>query len=140
MSSTPWTSPERSIAATLRSLTPGLRAGIRNRAARWARRRQGIDAPVTELRAGRVYILPTGVGIVFALMAIAMLLGSMNYNNNLSFALTFFLIGLGFVAMHSCQRNLVGLALKTDDAAAAREARAASARPRRLHEPPAHRC
>jgi uncharacterized protein (DUF58 family) len=40
-----------------------------------------------------------------------MLLGSMNYNNNLSFVLTFFLIGLGFVAMHQCQRNLVGLEL-----------------------------
>jgi hypothetical protein len=59
---------------------------------------------VTVLRPGRVYILPTGVGLVFALMTFAMLLGSMNYNNNLSFVLTFFLIGLGFVAMHQCQR------------------------------------
>jgi len=40
-----------------------------------------------------------------------MMLGSMNYNNNLSFLLTFILIGLGFVAMHQCQRNLVGLEL-----------------------------
>ena len=44
-------------------------------------------------------------------MTFAMLLGSMNYNNNLSFVLTFFLIGIGFVAMHQCQRNLVGLEL-----------------------------
>ncbi len=42
-------------------------------------------------------------------MTFAMLLGSMNYNNNLSFVLTFMLAGLGFVAMHQCQRNLVGL-------------------------------
>jgi uncharacterized protein (DUF58 family) len=56
-----------------------------------------------------VYILPTGVGLVYALTAFAMLLGSMNYNNNLSFALTFLLASLGFVAMHQCQRNLVGL-------------------------------
>ena len=42
-------------------------------------------------------------------MAFAMLLGSMNYNNNLSFVLTFLLASLGFVAMHQCQRNLVGL-------------------------------
>jgi uncharacterized protein (DUF58 family) len=49
--------------------------------------------------------------MVFALMAFVMLLGSMNYNNNLSFVLTFFLIGIGFVAMHQCQRNLVGLEL-----------------------------
>jgi uncharacterized protein (DUF58 family) len=44
-------------------------------------------------------------------MTFAMLLGSMNYNNNLSFVLTFLLIGIGFVAMHQCQRNLVGLEL-----------------------------
>jgi uncharacterized protein (DUF58 family) len=44
-------------------------------------------------------------------MAFAMLLGSMNYNNNLSFVLTFVLIGTGFVSMHQCQRNLVGLEL-----------------------------
>ena len=63
------------------------------------------------LRPGRVYILPTGVGLIFGLMAFAMLLGSMNYNNNLSFVLTFMLIGIGFVSMHQCQRNLVGLEL-----------------------------
>ena len=44
-------------------------------------------------------------------MAFTMLLGSMNYNNNLSFGLTFLLTGLGFVSMHQCQRNLVGLEL-----------------------------
>jgi uncharacterized protein (DUF58 family) len=53
--------------------------------------------------------LPTGVGLIYALMTLAMLLGSMNYNNNLSFLLTFMMIGLGLVAMHQCQRNLVGL-------------------------------
>jgi uncharacterized protein (DUF58 family) len=55
--------------------------------------------------------LPTGVGIVFGVMSLAMLLGSMNYTNNLSFVLTFILIGIGFVSMHQCQRNLVGLEL-----------------------------
>jgi uncharacterized protein (DUF58 family) len=44
-------------------------------------------------------------------MAFAMLLGSMNYNNNLSFVLTFMLAALGLVAMHQCQRNLVALEL-----------------------------
>jgi uncharacterized protein (DUF58 family) len=78
---------------------------------RWARKRQGTDAASTRLRPRRVYILPTGVGLVFGLMTFAMLLGSMNYNNNLSFILTFILIGIGFVAMHQCQRNLVGLDL-----------------------------
>jgi uncharacterized protein (DUF58 family) len=85
------------------------RRALEAKAERWARKRQGTDRPVTELHSRRVYILPTAVGLVFALMTFTMLLGSMNYNNNLSFVLTFMLTGLGFVAMHQCQRNLVRL-------------------------------
>ena len=98
MSSIPWPFPRL-----------GIRQRISAHVRRWARNRQGSDDPVTELTARRVYILPTGVGVVFAIMTFAMLLGSMNYNNNLSFVLTFLLAGLGFVSMHQCQRNLVGL-------------------------------
>jgi uncharacterized protein (DUF58 family) len=104
MSSIPWPFPKLGI-------KPALTAAATRRVGRWARKRQGPDSTITRLRPGRVYILPTGVGLVFALMTFAMLLGSMNYNNNLSFALTFILAGLGFVSMHQCQRNLVGLEL-----------------------------
>ena len=85
------------------------RSKARERIRRWAKKRQGADDRITSLRSGRIYILPTSVGLVFGLMTFTMLLGSMNYNNNLSFVLTFLLVGLGFVAMHQCQRNLVGL-------------------------------
>jgi len=89
----------------------GISTAANKRVQRWAKKRQGIDPTVTTLSPGRVYILPTGVGLIYSLMAFAMLLGSMNYNNNLSFVLTFMLAGLGFVAMHQCQRNLVVLEL-----------------------------
>jgi uncharacterized protein (DUF58 family) len=105
MSSIPWPFPD------VRGYISTLTQRGQNRARAWARKRQGRDPATTTLRPGRVYILPTGVGLVFGLMAFAMLLGSMNYNNNLSFVLTFLLIGIGFVAMHQCQRNLVGLEL-----------------------------
>ena len=104
MSSIQWPFPKARISA-------GLSAAANQRVQRWARKRQGIDAQTTQLGPGRVYILPTGVGLIYALMAFAMLLGSMNYNNNLSFVLTFMLAALGLVAMHQCQRNLVGLEL-----------------------------
>ena len=103
MSSTQWLFRNGAIAA--------LRTSAEHRIRRWARNRQGEDTGLTALRPGRVYILPTGVGLVYGLMAFTMLLGSMNYNNNLSFALTFLLVGLGFVAMYQCQRNIVGLEL-----------------------------
>ena len=105
MSSIQWPFP--SPGAVLGSV----KASAISRVRRWARKRQGTDPVTTKLRPGRIYILPTGVGIVFAIMAFAMLLGSMNYNNNLSFVLTFILTGIGFVSMHQCQRNLVGLEL-----------------------------
>ena len=104
MSSILWPFPKTRFAS-------GISDAASQRVRRWARKRQGIDPSVTTLHTGRVYILPTGVGLVYALMSFAMLLGSMNYNNNLSFVLTFMLAGLGFVAMHQCQRNLVGLEL-----------------------------
>lgn len=103
MSSTRWPS------LNVLSAFAGVGAFASRRVRRWAEKRQGRDATATTLTARRTYILPTGVGLVFALMTFAMLLGSMNYNNNLSFVLTFLLIGVGFVAMHQCQRNLVGL-------------------------------
>lgn len=103
MSSTLWQFPSRAFNR--------VRLGAVRRVARWARKRQGVDAGTVLLRSGRIYILPTGVGVIFGIMTFAMLLGSMNYNNNLSFLLTFILISIGFVSMHQCQRNLVGLEL-----------------------------
>ena len=87
------------------------RRKARKRVRRWAKKRQGSDKHITRLHSRRIYILPTAVGLVFGLMTFTMLLGSMNYNNNLSFVLTFLLVGIGFVSMHQCQRNLVGLEL-----------------------------
>ncbi len=99
MSSIRWPSPS----------LPAFRQAATRRVRAWARKRQGQDALTAVLAARRTYILPTGVGLIYGLMAFAMLLGAMNYNNNLAFVLTFFLVALGFVAMHQCQRNLVGV-------------------------------
>lgn len=96
--------------AAVRLFSPArARIAARERIGRWARKRQGADPHNVRLQSNRVYILPTGVGLVYGLMTFAMLLGSMNYNNNLSFLLTFLLVSIGLVSMHQCQRNLVGL-------------------------------
>jgi len=91
--------------------TSRLRAAVADRVQRWARRRQGSDSVPLTLERRRIYILPTKFGVAYALTAFAMLLGSMNYNNSLGFALTFLLVGLGLVAMHHCHRNLAGLVI-----------------------------
>lgn len=77
----------------------------------WAKRRQGTDAPDVELQSRRIYILPTRAGLIFALIAFVMMLGAMNYNNNLGFALTFLLAAVGVVSIHHCHHNLAQLRL-----------------------------
>ena len=84
---------------------------LRARLDRMLRRRQGEDRGSVTLHRRRIYILPTRLGLVFAAMLLAMLLGSLNYGNNLGLALTFLLAGLGLVAMHACHRNLQGLSV-----------------------------
>jgi uncharacterized protein (DUF58 family) len=82
---------------------------LRRRVREWIRRRQGPDRGPVTLRRGRIYILPTGLGMAFGLMLFAMLLGSLNYANNLGLGLTFLLAALGVVAMQACHRNLEAL-------------------------------
>lgn len=60
----------------------------------------------------RVFILPTRTGLGYAVLLLVMLLGAINYSNNLIFALTFLLAGLGMVAMLHTYRNLAQLQLR----------------------------
>ena len=89
-----------------------LRAGLDGRFGAWIRRRQGTDHDPVVLRRERIYILPTRLGVAYAAMVVAMVLGGLNYSNNLALGLAFLLVGLGFVAMHHCHGNLAGLELR----------------------------
>ncbi|MEL6301013.1 MAG: DUF58 domain-containing protein [Pseudomonadota bacterium] len=86
-----------------------LRKGADAKVSRWVRKRQGEDHLPLTLRSKRIYILPTSVGVTFGIVCLAMLLGSMNYNNSMGFALTFMLAAIGLVAMHRCHQNLAGI-------------------------------
>jgi uncharacterized protein (DUF58 family) len=85
---------------------------LRARFATWIEARQGRDeAPVT-LHRRRIYILPTRIGLVYASACFVLLLGALNFDNNLGLALAFTLASLGLTAMHRCQRNLLGLVVQ----------------------------
>jgi uncharacterized protein (DUF58 family) len=75
--------------------------------------------PVQSLRLGqnRIYILPTRHGILFALALLVMLLGSINYSNNMGFVLTFLLGGMAMMGILHTHRNLAGLRLLAGRAA-----------------------
>ncbi|MFI4891216.1 MAG: DUF58 domain-containing protein [Steroidobacterales bacterium] len=89
-----------------------LAAAMRLRA--WAARRHGRDSLPLRIHVRRIYILPTGYGLVLAALIIAMLLAGLNYNSNLGLAFGFLMASIAMVAMHHCHRNLLGLKVDAD--------------------------
>jgi uncharacterized protein (DUF58 family) len=67
-----------------------------------------IPLPHTQQK-NRVQIRPTRYGIVFMFLLAGMFLGSLNYNNNLGFLLTFLLGSMAFVSIAHTYKNLAGL-------------------------------
>src|SRR5688572_25779248 len=84
-----------------------MRQFLRNRIAAWARRRQGLDVPPFSFHRRRIYILPTGLGLSFAVMLTVMLIAGINYGSSAALFLTFLLGGFMLVCMHQCHRNLL---------------------------------
>ncbi len=64
---------------------------------------------IATLNARQIYILPTRWGLLYAVMVIALLIGSINYSLSLGFYVTFLLASLGNIAMLHTWRNLVHL-------------------------------
>lgn len=70
--------------------------------------RESTILPI-RLDSRRTYIFPTGHGFVFLAVLLAMLIGSINYNNNLGFLLVFLLGGMTLTSIIHTYRNLLGL-------------------------------
>lgn len=76
-----------------------------------------LSGPETEpiiLDRKRIYILPTAYGLLFSILLLIMLIGSINYNNSLGFALTFLMGSIATISMMHTHRNLAGLKIKTN--------------------------
>jgi uncharacterized protein (DUF58 family) len=80
----------------------------RFRIARFTRGLGPEPGPVT-LESSRIFILPTVSGLVFAMVLLVMLLGSINYTNNMGYMFTFLLGSMGLVSIFHTYRNLAGL-------------------------------
>lgn len=57
----------------------------------------------------RIYILPTAAGLLYAVTLIVMLLGAINYDNSLAYALTFLIGSLMPIVILHTYHNLAGL-------------------------------
>lgn len=60
-----------------------------------------MKIPRSWIRHDRVYILPTGFGVLYGASLFLMLLMAFTFNNNLAYLLTFFLTGFGLAALWS---------------------------------------
>jgi len=83
----------------------------------WLQRRHPPRQGVVTLDRRHLYILPSRTGFGFALLLVAMLLTSLNYNISLGFALTFLLGGIGMACMWQAYRNLLDVTVAGASAA-----------------------
>ncbi len=99
----------------LASIVP---TAMRRRIDQWIALRNPAARDVIQLHNRRLYILPTRFGYLYALMLFVLLLASINYQNSMSYALTFLLTAIGIISLWQTHRNLLGLniRLKTPEA------------------------
>jgi uncharacterized protein (DUF58 family) len=105
-----------SIAATATQTAPRAphrreRRSLRRRFFTWLEHRLPVSDSWT-LGQRNVYIVPTRAGWAFCVMLVLMLLGSINYQLNMGYLLTFLLAGCALVSMHLTHGTLRGLTLR----------------------------
>jgi uncharacterized protein (DUF58 family) len=89
-----------------------IRTAVRRKTDKWLFQLRDAEPGEVQLHRRRVFILPTGAGLGFAVLLLVLLVGATNYNLGLGFALTFALAVCAVVDMHFTHRNLVELTLQ----------------------------
>ena len=84
----------------------------------WRQRREARASSELFLGQRRIYILPSGPGLGFGALLLVLLIGSINYNLGLGYALTFLALSCALVDMLLTWRNLAHLRLKAGRTAA----------------------
>src|SRR3954466_570434 len=85
-------------------------AYVRRRFRQWWQARLPLADTLT-LTQRNVYILPTPPGFLLGRTLLVLLVGSIDYQLNLGYLLTFLLAGCAIVGMHVCHATLRGLTL-----------------------------
>ena len=75
------------------------------------RRRRGDTALPLQLEYRDLYVLPTRFGFWFGVLVFLMLIGGLNFNNNMTLAMVFLLASIALLTTLLAYRNLVGLTI-----------------------------
>lgn len=89
----------------------GIAPALRRRFHAWLARRIPASRVIT-LNQRRIFIFPGKVGLFYSLCLLVMLLAAINFQNNLSYGLTFLLFTLGIVAVLHTYANMSGLTIR----------------------------
>ena len=81
------------------------------RGRRRLRRRRGDTALPLQLEYRDLYVLPTRFGFWFGVLVFLMLIGGLNFNNNMTLAMVFLLASIALLTTLLAYRNLVGLTI-----------------------------
>lgn len=73
---------------------------------------KGPESQPIILNKRRIYIMPSAFGSLFGLVLFIMLFGSVNYNNNMGFAVTFLLASVGIISIIHSNANLSLLSIR----------------------------
>jgi uncharacterized protein (DUF58 family) len=82
----------------------------------WIERYRGVETGDVLLDRHRIYILPTRTGLVFWLIVLVLLIGSINFSLQLGYLLTFTIVSMAVVSMYDTHRNLSGLSVRGQSA------------------------
>ncbi|MGZ3160084.1 MAG: DUF58 domain-containing protein [Burkholderiaceae bacterium] len=88
-----------------------LRSFFRKRLDKWLFQLGDVESGETFLSQRRVFIVPSKAGLAFVCMLVILYIGSLNYNLNLGYGLTFLIAGCALIDMHLTFRNLAHLYL-----------------------------
>ncbi|HUL41597.1 MAG TPA: DUF58 domain-containing protein [Burkholderiales bacterium] len=89
-----------------------MRRALQNFLNRWLFKLNGPEAGPIVLTQRRVFILPTRQGLLFGILLLLLLIGSINYSLGLGYVLTFLLAAMGNISMLHAFRNLAGMQVR----------------------------
>ena len=87
--------------------------GIANRIRQRVQAKRGPLTPPIELAYRHIFVLPTKFGLGFGFMLVFMVLGGLNFNNNMALMLVFLLGTIAQMTTLIAYRNLIGLKVES---------------------------
>lgn len=86
-----------------------LKKFFQNRFKKWMSARNPPLSETVRLHNRRLYILPTRFGVMYSFLLLVIFLAAINYQNSMSFALSFLLTAIGIISLWQTHKNMLSL-------------------------------